>query len=282
MIPKPFSRAALAGILCYAAITAGGCGATGSGGRTADPTPEAPEHFVYGPFDVTYRIASHTFQEQEFGGQANTNDYAMHWYLSIVHQPPTLTLTLDSVPQITGTNPGLSTSDLDSSVGAEFSGTFTPNGAISGFTGGNESNAFLQQLSQSLERFLPRIPDGGAAAGQMWTDTLETTTRSGGLEIEIQLITESQAGSWVEHSGARSLEVSTVTSYSLSGGGNQMGSEIDLSGTGIRHGLIYLGSDGRFLGGSSADTANMTATVAAMGAIIPIFQTRHDTVSVAR
>jgi hypothetical protein len=61
-----------------------------------------------------------------------------------------------------------------------------------------------------------------------------------------------------------------------------MGTEIDLSGTGIRHGTLYLSEDGRFLGGVSADTANMTATVAAMGAIIPVFQTRYDTVTVAR
>ena len=283
MIPTTVPRACITGLLVCGVLVTAGCGASGSGGGAGEPIPAAPTLFTYRPFDVTYRIASHTHQEQEFSGQVNTTEYAMHWNLSAKNDPPMLTFTIDSVPTITGVNPGVSTSDLEGAAGAVFTGTFSPEGHIADFTGGDDSNAFLQQLTQSLERFLPRVPAGGAAPGQAWTDTLESTTNSGGLEIKVELITQAQAASWVEHEGGiRALQVTTVTNYSLGGGGTQMGAEIDVAGTGTRHGTLYLGEDGRFLGGFSADTSNMTATVAAMGAIIPIFQTRHDTVAVAR
>jgi len=282
MILTSSSRTATIAFIVCTSLAAVGCGTTGSGSAGADAVPEAPARFSYEPFDVTYRIASHTHQEQDFGGQVNSSGFAMHWYLSAVNAQSTLTLTIDSVPKITGVAQGVSQGDLEQARGMVFTGAITPEGHVSAFTGGDGSSDFIGQLAQSIERFLPRVPEGGAAPGQSWIDTLEANTGSGGLDIQLQLITRAQADSWIEHEGSRALLVSTTTDYSMSGGGTQMGAEIDLDGIGIRHSTIYLGEDGRYLGGISTDTANITATVAAMGAIIPIFQTRHDTVAVAR
>ncbi|MGD8726126.1 MAG: hypothetical protein PVH40_00710 [Gemmatimonadales bacterium] len=275
-----FPKAVIGALL---AVTVTGCAGTGSTGTGAsDASPEVPARFTYAPFDVTYRLASHTHQEQEFGGQINASDFALHWYLTALYSPPSITLTVDSVPELSGAAQGVSQTELEQAGGVVFTGSLSPTGQVSDFSGTEDSGAFVQQLAQSIERFLPRLPEGGVAPGQTWTDTLESTTGSGGLDIDVVLITRSEAASWAQHRGARALLVTTNTDYSLSGGGSQMGTEIDLSGTGIRHGTLYLSEDGRFLGGVSADTANMTATVAAMGAIIPVFQTRYDTVTVAR
>lgn len=277
------ARTAAVGFLLWAPLAAVGCGTAGSAGTgSSEAEPEAPSRFSYASFDATYSIASHTSQEQDFGGQVNASEFAMHWYLSVVNSASGLTLTIDSAPKITGVAQGVSQGDLDQAAGMVFTGNLSPEGRISDLAVDDVSSDFIQQLAQSVERFLPWVPAGGAAAGQAWVDTLETTTGSSGLEISVQLITRSQADSWVEHEGGQALLVTTTTDYSMSGGGTQMGSEIDIDGTGVRHGTLYLGADGRFLGGVSADTANMTATVAAMGAIIPIFQARHDTISVAR
>jgi len=280
MITTRTARTAAVGLLLCTSFAALGCGTTGSAGTgSSEAAPETPVRFSYAPFDATYLIASHTSQEQDFGGQVNASEFAMHWYLSVVNSASELTLTVDSAPKITGVAQGVSQTDLDQAAGLVFTGTLSPEGRISDFAGGDASSDFTQQLAQSVERFLPRVPAGGAAAGQAWVDTLETTTGSGGLEINVQLITRSQADSWMEHEGGQALLVTTTTDYSMSGGGTQMGSEIDIDGTGVRHSTLYLGADGLFLRGISADTANLTATVAAMGAIIPIFQTRHDTVA---
>ena len=282
MIQTTLIRATLSGLVSCVILATAGCGASGSGGGGRETQPAEPARFTYAPFDATYRIASHTHMDQDFGGQVNTTEYAVHWYLTAVNVPPTLTFTIDSVPVITGVNPGINTNDLQAAAGARFTAKLSPNGLVTDFVGGDASNTFLQQLAQSLERFLPRVPTEGVAPGQSWIDTLNVTTSSGGLDIEVELITRSQADSWVAHEGNQAVLVSTVTDYTLSGGGVQMGTEIDLDGTGVRHGTLYLGNDGSFLGGFSADTANMTATVAAMGTIIPIFQARYDTVAVVR
>jgi len=276
---RPFVPALL---VCGAAALVLGCGSASSGG--ASPAPREPARFTYGPFSETYAIVSHTHQEQEVGGQITTVEYALRWRMTASTDQPGgeagLRMTIDSAPTVTGTRADLVQGDLTRAAGTTFVGTLTAEGRVVGLHGGDTTNTFLQQLAQSAERFFPRVPAGGAAPGQQWTDTLSTSTRSGGLEIHLESVSHSEAGGWVDRDGLRALEVATVTDYTLTGGGNQMGTDIDLDGTGSRHGIAYLAADGRFLGGTSADTSNMTATVAAMGMMIPIIQVRHDSVSV--
>ncbi len=281
MNPMLRSRVAAHGFVACIALAAFGCAAPSTGDSGDAPTPEGPARFTYAPFDITYRIASHTRQDQDFGGQVNTTQYALFWHLSAVNDPPSLTYTIDSTPTVTGTNQGIDAGDLRAAAGAVYRGTLFPDGRVEQFTGGDDTNDFLQQLSQSLERFLPRVPPDGAVPGQSWVDTLETTTTSGGLEIRVVLITRSEAEAWASHEDRQVLPLSLVTEYTLTGTGTQLGTEIDLEGNGVRRGTLYLG-DGTFLGGVSADTANMTATVVAMGSVIPVMQVRHDTVTVVR
>lgn len=267
---------------CGVAAFVLGCGTAPSAG--VPPAPREPAQFTYGPFSETYAIVSHTRQEQEVGGQITTVESAMRWRMTASTDPTGgeagLTMTIDSAPTVTGTGADFVQGDLARAAGTTFVGTLTAEGRVVGLHGGDTTNAFLGQLAQSAERFFPRVPAGGAAPGQRWTDTLSTSTVSGGLEIHLELVSRSEAGGWVDRDGLRALEVATVTDYTLTGGGSQMGTEIDLDGTGSRHSIAYLAADGRFLGSTSADTSNMTATVAAMGMMIPIIQVRHDSVSV--
>lgn len=270
-------------LVCVTTLVAG-CGTAPSGGGV--PTPREPERFTYAPFSQTYVIVSHAKQEQEVGGQITTVEYTMRWRMTAATDPSGgeagLTMTIDSAPTITGTGADLVQGDVARAAGATFVGTLTSEGRVVGLHGGDSTNAFLQQLAQSAERFFPRVPAGGAVPGVQWSDTLSTSTVSGGLETHLAFVSRSVAGGWVDRDGVQALEVMTDTDYTLVGGGAQMGTEIDLEGTGSRHGIAYLAADGRFLGGTSADTSNMTATVAAMGMMIPIVQTRHDTVSAVR
>jgi len=270
--------------LCGVTTLVVGCSTAPSSG--APPVPREPARFTYGPFSETYAIVSHTHQEQELGGQITTVEYALRWRMTASTDPSGgeagLTMTIDSAPTITGTAMDLRQGDLARAAGTKFVGTLSAEGRVEGLQGGDTTNTFLQQLAQSAERFFPRVPAGGAAPGQHWTDTLSTTTNSGGLEIHIEFVSHSEASRWIDRDGTRALEVASVTDYSLAGGGTQMGAEIDLEGTGSRHGIAYLAADGRFLGSISADTSNMTATVAAMGMMVPIVQMRHDTVAVVR
>jgi hypothetical protein len=233
---------------------------------------------------VTYEVRSHTSVEQEMGGQVSVNDFHLRYFLSAVTVPAgdaaSLTLTVDSIPE--GQAPGLTRADFDAAAGATFTGVLTPDGQTLDFEAPDSGNRLVRQFSVAFARFFPRVPTGGAAPGDRWTDTTDVSTKESGLDIYVEMVAELEARSWVEYAGARALEVAIVQNYTVSGGGAQGGQDITVDGTGVRRGWLYLGADGRFLGGTSADTSDATATVAAMGAIIPIRQLRFDTLTVVR
>jgi hypothetical protein len=272
-----FSILALSTAAFVACSTSGGSGGGG-------PSPAAPARFSYGPFSAQYQVSSHTHVEQEFQGQTQTSEFGLVYFLSVSATDEggvtRLTMTLDSVPELHG--PTTSPSAGADAAGTTFTGIFTPRGEILDFQSSDSANPLVQQLSTGLSRFFPRVPIDGVGAGQAWADSVSNNSRSGGLAILVEATAQLQAHSWGDRNGVRALSVGSNTDYVLSGSGSQGGSEITLDGTGVSHGSFYLGSDGLFLGGASADTSHMEAFVVAMGMAIPIVQTRFDTVAVVR
>lgn len=273
---------AVGGLSLACGSAAGGAAGTAAG----EAAPLAVEAFLYRPFTTQYRIASRNHTEQEFGGQVSAVDFNMAYFIgadaTAAGDAMRLTMTVDSIVPAGTFPPGVSASDLQGAVGATFSGSLAPTGEISDFQGGTGTGQFLEQLNTSMQRFLPRVPAGGAHAGQLWSDSATLSTASAGLDLEIATVTEYQARAWGTYAGAQALEVGAVSQYTIAGGGSQGGTEITIDGTGTSHIRLYFGADGRLLSQASADTANFTATVLAMGAIIPVTQIRHDTVSVVR
>ncbi len=272
-----FSLLALSGVALAA------CGTSGtSGGGT--PSPAAPARFSYGPFTAQYQISSHTRVQQDIQGQVQVSEFGLVYFLSVSAADEEgvtrLTMTLDSVPQLSG--PLFSPSTGADAAGTTFTGILSPGGEILDFQASNTTNTLVEQLRPGLSRFFPRVPLGGVEAGQAWTDSVEISSESGGLDILVEATAQFQAHDWGDRNGVRALSASSDTDYTLSGGGMQGGSEITIDGTGVSHGGFFLGADGRFLGGASADTAHMSAFVVAMGMDIPILQTRVDTVAVVR
>ena len=103
-----------------------------------------------------------------------------------------------------------------------------------------------------------------------------------GMDIEVSTLTTYESGSWMEEDGAQVLPVTARSDVAVAGGGMQGGTEITIDGTGVSWSELRLTADGRLLSRFSADTMNMTATVIAMGTIIPITQLRYDSLSVVR
>jgi hypothetical protein len=164
-----------------------------------------------------------------------------------------------------------------------FTGILSPHGEILDFSGGEDAESqFIQRLRTGFQRFVPRVPENGAAPGETWTDSLQTTTGGEGVEISVETVTRSEAVEWTERDSVRALHVIRVSDYTLSGAGSQMGTEFTVDGTGVRHEHRYLGADGTYLGGTAADTSNATALVTAMGMEIPILQIQHDTLRIVR
>jgi hypothetical protein len=274
-------------VALLAAALAVGCSASGSTARTA-AAPEAPSTFTYGPFTAMYEIASHSHTEQDFGGQVQTVDFSLTYYITATAVQTggaaQLTITLDSAPKMSDLPPGagISKEEIQRAAGTTYRGILAPDGEIMAFQGSTAGGQFAEQLNTAMERFFPRIPGEGLTPGQTWSDSVSTTTQSGGLDLAIQTTTTFAALDWLARNGTQALEVAAVADYTVSGGGSQGGMDIGIDGSGVRRSVLFLAQDGRYLGGATADTSNMVATVAAMGAMIPVTQIRHDTVSVVR
>lgn len=262
------------------------CGASGTGGGATPPPTAEPERFSYGQFAVTYQGSSHGRSEQEISGQRTASEFTLRYYLTTTAVQSggaaRLTMTLDSVPYVSGAGAGFSAADAERAAGTTFTGILSPEGEIMGFEGGDTTISLVQQLATGLRYFFPRIPPGGVTVGQSWTDSLESTTRAGLLEIQVKTVNRYEALGWIEHTEGRALHVASVADYTLSGGGTQGGMDITVEGTGIRHEHQYLAEDGRYLGGTAADTSNSTALVAGMGMPIPITRVKFDTLTVVR
>lgn len=248
------------------------------------PTDAAPAAIAYRPYHASYRAVTHGRVEQEFSGQVTASDFTMHYYVTARLEPgdsiPRLILTLDSVPVLQGTAMGFSASEAARAQGATFTGTLAPTGEILDFAGGDTSITLVQQLASRLRQFFPRIPAAGVHPGATWVDTTESASTSSGLKVTITSVNQHEAADWAERPGGRALHIRSVSVYTMSGSGAQGAQRFTIQGTGVRRGHEYLSADGRYLGYTASDTSHATAEVADMGIVIPIVQTRSDTVSV--
>jgi hypothetical protein len=178
--------------------------------------------------------------------------------------------------------PGISAEDFGAAAGATFAGALQPTGEISNFQGPESGSALVTQMNQSLRRFFTPLPEAGAGANQTWTDSAAVMSGATGMDIEVSTVTTYESGTWIDENGARVLPVTARSDIAVAGGGMQGGTEITIDGTGVSWSELRLAADGRLLSRFSADTMNMTATVIAMGTIIPITQLRFDSLSVVQ
>lgn len=279
----PLTCAALAALIlsCGPSAPAGvPAPAAAPAAPASDGTPAA---VTYRPFNASYRAVSHGRVAQEFSGQTTASDFTLQYFLTARIEPGDgghrLTLRLDSIPTLRGTALAFSEAEARRARGATFTGTLTPTGEIAGFDAADTTSTLLQQLAHRLREFFPRIPPGGARAGATWVDTTTTTSGAAGLALTITSVNRHEAVGWVEQSGQRALHIASVSDYTMRGTGTQGGQEFTIAGTGRREGHQYITADGRYLGLAAADSSEAAATLAAMGIVIPIVQTRHDTLT---
>jgi len=188
---------------------------------------------------------------------------------------------LDSITQLAGLQSGILQSQLDSARGATFSGLLSPDGTLHSFAGSDSAGSVARELADRfLSRFFPRIPADGAAPGSEWRDTVETRSRVSGADNSVLLFNHHQAVAWGLHRGERALQITTQTDYTFHGSGVLVGQDFMLEGEGRRHATHFLAEDGRPLGSYAADTSEAEASLTAAGIVIPVHQTRTDTLEI--
>jgi len=254
-------------------------------GGTEEPAPSLL--IGYQPHKAFYVGVTHGQVEQTFNNQIAASEFSLAYYLTVDvvkgEQELGVTLTIDSIADVTGFPGGSLDARIDSSFGTEFTGRLTENGTLEDFTGGESSGSLVQELADRvLQQFFPLIPGTGLGPDMEWTDTLTSEATVGGVKNTVQTVNHSRSTEWTTYGGERALHLETVSDYTFSGSGVQAGQDFSLDGQGRRHSHQYLGERGVYLGFVSADTAHAEAQLTNAGITIPVQQIRADTLSITK
>jgi len=252
-------------------------------GRKPEPAPVLTA--MYQPFSAVYRGVSQSRVSQHFDDQATETDFAFEYFLRADVIPGDeafyATLVLDSVVLFEEARAGVSDAQLASVQGAVFRANVSRNGRLTDFVAEDSLGSFARELADRLLRpLLPILPSQGVEAGTSWADTVQTQIIMAGLDNSVRSINDHFATEWVDHASVRALHIRTVSEYTFSGEGIQAGQTFTLDGTGRRHTHRYIGEDGRYLGMVSADTSDGEARLTELDLVVPIHQTRIDSLTI--
>lgn len=178
----------------------------------------------------------------------------------------TMHVVLDSM--VTDSGSPIPPAVLDSAKGTSFHGVVSPTGRISNFKAKKPGLA-AAQLQGVLAEFYP-LTRAGAKVGDGWTDTTETTNDVTGGSVRTRRVTNYTAAATEMRDGTKSLKIDAAFSASLNGTQKTPGGPAKIEGTGSGSGSYYVGTDGRYLGGMTAQTSSLSVSGAFAPAPIPI------------
>jgi len=255
---------------------------------THPPEHHKPPDIVrYGPSATRYVITRRFHVEQSFGGPPEVQDLSARLFVTVAIAGPAdagrypTTITVDSIVPDTTTPEPLG-SMLAKVRGLVYAGRLSAVGEFEG-AAASDTTAIVNvtQFVPNFRDFLPRIPAAGVKPGSTWTDTLVMAQRAGsGSAMSRRAIVRSTATSWEDRGGASCLRIETATTYEVKGAGQNSGQAFQVSGTGAGTARVFLGEDGRFVGGEARDSMSLSVTLPAQGATIPTIQITQSTVAV--
>ena len=186
---------------------------------------------------------------------------------------------VDSVTFV-GTAP-VSRESLDSTKGAVVRGFVDAAGRVKNLTTTPESS-IVMQVQGMINSFFPKIKSA-AKLGDKWADTVEIKNAGGGNNTNVTLAIDYTAGARETVAGLPALKVSAVTKSTVSGTmENPNAGTMEVEGTGSGTGTLSIGSDGRFLGGSSTSNIDQRLKVSMAPTPIPVKTAQTVVVTVVK
>ena len=247
-------------------------------GIAAVPVPDLPAAVAPAAGTARYALSEHRHVEQTVHGRSMVSDAATRFVFSITTAPTdsgfAAAVLVDAVT-LEGDAGGMGTAAEAS--GARLTGHFGSSGSRFVREDDTTPHEALDQLTLSLHQVLPSLPPGGARPETTWTDTTVVTGRVAGVPVTVISQTANRAGPWDRLDGVPLLRVTRSTTYTLAGEGSPAGSWIALRGQGVNHTEQVLDSAGGVVHGVLADTLRLEIEVGGTGVVIPVVQTRADT-----
>ncbi len=268
---------------CLAAVACGGHTAAPATASAPAASRGDPTSVHYAAGTGRYRVEQNQHISQEMMGQTRDVDGSTTMLVSA-----TLTggaagddlaavFTVDSVAA-TSSLPGAA-NVLAGMRGKVYHAVYSSLGHATSFTPPDSGDASAGE-GNVFREFLPSLPTVALAAGTTWTDTATMNQRGAqGMSIRSQSVRQHRIVGWELHDGVRALRITTTGTYTISGSGEQQGQQMSVAGTGIASVDQFVSAAGVYLGGTAADSTNMTVNVVTMGMEIPVRQTRRTAVS---
>jgi hypothetical protein len=254
----------------------------------SDPAPAAPilpEVVRLVPDTASYRVIEHRRTEQTVNDRPlvirQTRTTWLTATLTALDSGLTATWTLDSTA-ITGPFTDTVGTATHAAAGTIFRAGLDQNGRVTSIHADRTSAAPIAHVAELLAGFFP-VADGGARPGATSVDTTEILTGWSTLLRGPSINSRTVAADWTTWAGVPALRISTESRYTLAGSGRLSERfEVTIEGSGRRYADQYVDWQGRYLGGTAADTADLEARVAGIGLVIPGRVMRVDTVEARR
>lgn len=251
----------------------------------APPPPPATQTVRLGPSALRYVMHQIIHVDQQLPTGPQVLDYGLRIFFAVTISGPAdssgypTTITIDSVAPDSGTTVPMGI-NLGAAKALSYRGRLSPRGEFRDpVPSDSVASQTVSPIVGAFRNFFPRLPSGGMTLGAEWTDT--TTDRDPAVgNITVTSVTRSRAAAWEERNGARALRVEATSDFKIQGSGQQVGQPFEVSGTGARSGVDFIAIDGRYLGGESRDSTNMTITLPVQSLTIPRTQASRTTVTV--
>ncbi|MDH5198390.1 MAG: hypothetical protein OEY20_14205 [Gemmatimonadota bacterium] len=222
----------------------------------------------------------HQHVAQEFRGQPIVTDATIRVIVTVVVDSAASGFVVEAVVDSAAVvgDAGFSPEVVPAAIGARFLARLSAGGSVMELTPPASSSPLLEQLALDMYDVVPRLPSDGALPGAGWNETTTVGGRSAGIPITLERRATNGADSWIVGAGERTLPVTTVTDYSLTGEGERSGQWLTITGTGRSHHYRLLTAAGVVAHGIRSDTLRVEIELPGSGLLIPLTQIRTDTV----
>lgn len=253
---------------------------TACGQPATVPAPAIPQAARIQAGATRYRIVEHRHVEQEFRGQRIVTDATSRVTVTVTVDSAATGFVLETVVDSAAVegDAGFSPDAVSAAIGARFLARLSVGGTVLELTPPANGRPWLEQLALGVYELVPRLPPDGAQPGAVWHDTITVGGRSAGIPITLERRATHRADSWIAGDGERTLPVTTVTDYFLTGEGERSGQWITMTGTGRSHHHRLLTAGGIVTRGIRSDTLRVELELSGSGLLIPLTQIRTDTV----
>jgi hypothetical protein len=166
---------------------------------------------------------------------------------------------------------------LDSARGAVFSGFVEKSGRPTGLQPSSGAPAAVQ-IQGLLSDFFPWIRSG-LKVGETWADTTSKTNGTGADSVTVRRVSSYKAAAGETRQSRKAVRVTQDFTSSVAGTQPTPNGPARIEGTGRGSGFYFVGTDGRYLGGSWQQQSSLTISGSFTTQPLPITISQKTTVS---